>query len=66
MKPIRVPDLSPQTTRRIGRTVPLHPQGAAQDSRPDGLARRRASLTAAEIAEIVRGSEETVRRWLKR
>ena len=36
------PRSQPRTTHRIGRTVSLHPQGAAQDSRPDGLARCRA------------------------
>src|ERR687898_570547 len=34
----------PRTTRPIGRTVPLHPQRAAQDSRPDGSSGRRAAL----------------------
>ncbi len=33
MKPIRVPDLAPRSTCTIGRTVPLHPQHQAQDSR---------------------------------
>ncbi len=31
MKPIRVPDLAPKQFRRIGKTVPLHPQRAVED-----------------------------------
>ena len=49
-------------TRRFGEVVPRHQRRSAKDSRPDGLSGRRAALeTAAEIAGIVRASEETVR-----
>ena len=64
MKPIRVPRPRPRTTRPIGRTVPLHPQRAAQDSRPDGSSGRRAALdSGGDLGDRPR-QRETVRRWL--
>ncbi|HYQ82897.1 MAG TPA: helix-turn-helix domain-containing protein [Rubrobacter sp.] len=66
MKPIRVPDLSPEQLTdleelyRSTRNVRLRTRAQMVL-----LAAERA-LTAREISEIVRASEETVRRWLKR
>ena len=66
MKPIRIPTL---TTEQIGALEELY------RTTRDARLRTRAQMvllaaerrsTAAEIAEIVRASEETVRRWLKR
>src|SRR5215212_9800664 len=53
--------------RRFGEVVSHHPRSAAEDACADGLAGHRAQcLSAAQIAQIVRASAETVRRWLKR
>ena len=61
------PNPQPGATRRFGGTVSHHPRGAAENARADGPAGRRAAHgRAAEIAKVVRASEETVRRWLKR
>jgi transposase len=67
MKPIRVPDLAPEQLieleelYRSTRSVRLRTRAQKMVL----LAAER-GLTAREIAEIVRSSEETVRRWLKR
>ena len=66
MKPIRIPALSPEelkaleelyrTTRDVRLRTPAQMVLLAVEQH----------LTATKIAEIVRSSEETVRRWLKR
>src|ERR671913_1743546 len=59
----------PRTTRPIGRTVPLHPQRAAQDSRPDGSSGRRAALdSGADLRDRPRkrGDGETLAQALPR
>ena len=61
------PGSQPRATQRFGEGVPHHARGSTEDARAQMVllaAERR--MTAAEIAEIVRASEETVRRWLKR
>jgi transposase len=66
MKPIRVPDLSPEQLTdleelyRSTRNVRLRTRAQMV------LLAAERGLTAREISEIVRASEETVRRWLKR
>src|SRR5215204_1115883 len=66
MKPIRVPDLAPEQLTaledlyRSTRSVRLRTRAQMV------LLAAERGLTAREIAEIVRSSEETVRRWLKR
>ncbi len=66
MKPIRVPDLAPEQLieleelYRSTRNVRLRTRAQMV------LLAAERGLTAAQIAEIVRASEETVRRWLKR
>jgi transposase len=66
MKPIRVPDLAPEQLIEL--------EGLYRSTRSVRLRTRaqmvllaaERGLTAREIAEIVRSSEQTVRRWLKR
>jgi Winged helix-turn helix len=61
------PDSQPRATQRFGEVVPHHPRGSTEDARADGPSgRREAHERSREIAQIVRASEETVRRWLKR
>ncbi len=66
MKPIRVPDLAPEQLAeleelyRSTRSVRLRTRAQMV------LLAAEQRLSAREIAEIVRMSEETVRRWLKR
>ena len=66
MKPIRVPGLAPEQLAeleelyRSTRSVRLRTRAQMV------LLAAERRLIAAEIAEIVRASEETVRRWLKR
>jgi transposase len=66
MKPICVPDLAPEQlteleeSYRSTRSVRLGTRAQMV------LLAAERGLTAREIAEIVRSSEETVRRWLKR
>ena len=66
MKPIRVPNLAPEQLAeleelyRSTRSVRLRTRAQMV------LLAAERRLTAAEIAKIVRASEETVRRWLKR
>jgi transposase len=66
MKPISVPDLTPEQLAeleelyRSTRNVRLRTRAQML------LLAAERCLTAAEIAEVVRASEETVRRWLKR
>ena len=67
MKPIRVPDLTPEQLAeleelyRSTRNVRLRTRAQMVL-----LATERCLTAAEEIAQIVRASEETVRRWLKR
>ncbi len=67
MKPIRVPDLTPEQLAeleelyRSTRNVRLRTRAQMVL-----LAAERCLSAAAQIAQIVRASEETLRRWLKR
>src|SRR5215204_5213628 len=65
MKPIRVPTLSPE---RLAALEELYrtPKARLRTRAQMVLLAAEQGLTASEIAEIVRQSEETVRRWLKR
>jgi Homeodomain-like domain len=65
MRPIRVPTLTPEqlvALEEFYRTPKARLRTRAQMV----LLAAERGLTASEIAEIVRQSEETVRRWLKR
>ena len=66
MKPIAIPTLDPQQLAAL-EDVYRPARDARLRTRAQMIllaAERR--MTAAEIAQIVRASEETVRRWLKR
>jgi transposase len=65
MKPIRVPILSPE---RLAALEELYrtPKARLRTRAQMVLLAAERGLTASEIAQIVRQSEETVRRWLKR
>jgi transposase len=65
MKPIRVPILSPE---RLAALEELYrtPKARLRTRAQMVLLATERGLTASEIAQIVRQSEETVRRWLKR
>ena len=65
MKPIRVPTLS---SERLAALEELYrtPKARLRTRAQMVLLAAEQGLTASEIAEIVRQSEETVRRWLKR
>jgi DNA-directed RNA polymerase specialized sigma24 family protein len=66
MKPIEIPTLDPQQLAAL-EDLYHATRGARLRTRAQMVllaAERR--MTAAEIADIVRASEETVRRWLKR
>lgn len=66
MKPIRVPDLTPERLAELeGLYRSTYNVRLRTRAQMILLAAER-RLTAAEIAKIVRSSEETVRRWLKR
>ena len=68
MRPIEIPALTPEQLAaleefyRTTRDARLRTRARAQMI----LLAAERRMTAAEIAEIVRASEETVRRWLKR
>jgi hypothetical protein len=66
MKPIRIPALSPEQLDALEKLYRTTREARLRTRAQMVLLAAERRLTAAEIAEIVRGSEETVRRWLKR
>ena len=66
MKPIRVPDLTPKQLAELEELYRSTRNVRLRTRAQMVLLAAERGLTAAQIAEIVRSSEETVRRWLKR
>jgi transposase len=66
MKPIRIPTLSPEQLDALEKLYRATHEARLRTRAQMVLLAAEQRLTAAEIAEIVRASEETVRRWLKR
>ena len=66
MKPIRVPDLSPEQLTELEELYRSTRKVRLRTRAQMVLLAAERRLTAAQISEIVRASEETVRRWLKR
>jgi transposase len=66
MKPIRIPALAPERLAELEEMYRSTRDARLRTRAQMVLLAAEQRLTAAEIAEIVRASEETVRRWLKR
>jgi transposase len=66
MKPIRIPTLSPEQLDALEKVYRTTRKPRLRTRAQMVLLAAEQRMTAAEIAEIVRASEETVRRWLKR
>ena len=66
MRPIRIPTLSPEEIDTLEELYRTTREARLRTRAQMVLLAAERRLTAAEIAEIVRASEETVRRWLKR
>lgn len=66
MKPIRVPDLAPEQLTELEELYRSTRKVRLRTRAQMVLLAAEQCLTAAQISEIVRASEETVRRWLKR
>lgn len=66
MKPIRVPDLAPEQLTELEELYRSTRKVRLRTRAQMILLAAEQCLTAAQISEIVRASEETVRRWLKR
>ena len=66
MKPIRIPTLAPEQLDDLEKLYRSTREARLRTRAQMVLLATERHLTAAEIAGIVRGSEETVRRWLKR
>jgi transposase len=66
MKPIRIPALAPERLAELEEMYRTTRNARLRTRAQMVLLAAERRLTAAEIAEIVRTSEETVRRWLKR
>ena len=66
MKPIRVPELAPEQLAELEKLYRTTRNVRLRTRAQMVLLAAERHLTAAQIAEIVRASEETVRRWLKR
>ncbi len=66
MRPIRIPTLSPEQLHALEELYRTTREARLRTRAQMVLLAAERRLTAAEIAEIVRASEETVRRWLKR
>jgi len=66
MKPIRVPTLAPEQLAELEELYRTTREARLRTRAQMVLLAAERRLTAAEIAEFVRASEETVRRWLKR
>jgi transposase len=66
MKPIRIPTLNPERLDALEKLYRTTREARLRTRAQMVLLAAEQRLTAAEIAGIVRSSEETVRRWLKR
>jgi transposase len=66
MRPIRIPDLAPEQLTELEELYRTTREARLRTRAQMVLLASERSLTAAQIAEVVRSSEETVRRWLKR
>jgi transposase len=66
MKPIRIPPLDSDQLKALERLYRTTREARLRTRAQMVLLAAEQRLTATEIAEIVRVSEETVRRWLKR
>lgn len=66
MKPIRVPELAPKQLAELEKLYLTTRNVRLRTRAQMVLLAAERHLTAAQIGEIVRASEETVRRWLKR
>ena len=66
MRPVRIPTLSPEQLDALEEMYRTTRHARLRTRAQMVLLAAERGLTAAEIAEIVRASEETVRRWLKR
>jgi transposase len=66
MKPIRIPTLSSEQLDALEKAYRTTRNAQLRTRAQMVLLAAEQRLTAAQIAEIVRASEETVRRWLKR
>ena len=66
MKPIRIPDLSPERLSELEEMYRSTRNVRLRTRTQMVLLAAERGLSAAQIAQIVRASEETVRRWLKR
>jgi transposase len=66
MKPIRVPDLAPEQLSELEELYRSTRNVRLRTRAQMVLLAAERGLSAAQISEIVRASEETVRRWLKR
>jgi hypothetical protein len=66
MKPIRVPAPDPEQLAELEGLYRTTREARLRTRAQMVLLAAERRMTAAEIAEIVRASEETVRRWLKR
>jgi hypothetical protein len=65
MKPIRIPTLSSEQLDALEKAYRTTRNARLRTRAQIVLLAAQQRLTAAQIAEIVRASEETVRRWLK-
>ena len=65
MKPIRIPTLNSEQLNALERLYRTTRDSRLRTRAQMVLLAAEQRLTAAEIAGIVRASEETVRRWLK-
>src|SRR5215216_7580630 len=66
MKPIRIPPLEPKQLAELEEFYRTTREARLRTRAQMVLLAAERHLTAAEIAGVVRASEETVRRWLKR
>jgi transposase len=66
MKPIRIPDLAPEQLVELEEFYRATREARLRTRAQMVLLAAERRMVAAEVAEVVRASEETVRRWLKR
>ncbi|MCA1838655.1 MAG: helix-turn-helix domain-containing protein [Actinobacteria bacterium] len=66
MRPIRIPDLAPEQLAELEKLYRTTRDARLRTRAQMVLLATERRLVAEEIAQIVRASEETVRRWLKR
>lgn len=66
MRPIRIPTLTPEQLAELEELYRITREARLRTRAQMVLLAAERRMVAAEIAEVVRASEETVRRWLKR